>query len=63
MPIESEKDRRRHDFRTAVGEDCMGWFCQRYGWGKLEYEASSPIHLIQLVAAKIVEAENAEKGK
>lgn len=61
MPIESMKDQRRADFRTAVGQDCMGWFCERYGWGKLEYEASSPIDLIRLVAAKIVEAEKEKR--
>ena len=57
----SIKEQRREDFRTAVGDDCMGWFVARYGWEKLEYEATSPMHLIQLVAARIVEAEKAEK--
>jgi len=38
------------EFRQAVGQDCMGHFCERYGLGKFEWLAASPMHLIQLVA-------------
>lgn len=43
------------DFRLAVGKDCMGWFCNRYGWGKDEWNATSPIQLISVIALKIDE--------
>lgn len=61
MILSPEQEERRLNFRIAVGQDCMGWFCAKHGWGKLEYEASSPIDLIRLVAAKIVQAEKEEK--
>lgn len=63
MILDARQETRRLDFRIAVGQDCMGWFCAKYGWGTLEYEASSPIDLIRLVAGKIVEAEKIEKEK
>lgn len=38
------------DFRTAIGQNCLGWFCERYGLGAMEYEAETSIDLIRLVA-------------
>lgn len=61
MIVSPEQEERRINFRIAVGQDCMGWFCAKHGWGKLEYEASSPIDLIRLVAEKIVQVEKEEK--
>ncbi len=44
---------RLNDFRTAVSQNCMGWFCEKYGLGDFEFAAKDQMELYRAVAAKL----------
>ena len=39
-----------HDFLKALKTDCMGWFCEQYGIGNLEWQAQTQYELARLLA-------------
>ncbi len=45
------------DFRRAVAQDCMGWYCERYSLGPLEIEAGTSVDLIAFVAVWLASQE------
>ena len=45
--------RMESQFRLAVYENCLGWFCHEYNMGKIEWDAKSPLALIADVAMEI----------
>jgi hypothetical protein len=55
-------DQVLHDFRIAVAQDCMGWFCERYGIGRMEFEAATSVELIAMVADWLRSQEKKEKS-